>query len=178
MTRLSRSGIRAMLPVLGLAILGWFGSAATRATEASRSGLAFAQLAKSLVGKWNGVHEGTEITLTYTMTANDSALMEEFRPQKGPVMITMFSVDGDHLLAAHYCSAGNQPHMATGAITDPQSKRVPFTLTQVTGLKTPQDWHNTGLVLVLEDDDHLRQEWTYQSNGETGETTFRFTRAR
>lgn len=119
-----------------------------------------------------------DVTLTYTMTANASALMEEFRPKKGPVMITMFSVDGDHLLAAHYCSAGNQPYMATETITDPQSKRVPFTLTQVTGLKTPQDWHNTGLVLMLEDGDHLTQEWTYLANGETGKTLFRSTRAR
>jgi hypothetical protein len=25
----------------------------------------------------------------------------------------MFSVDGDHLIATHYCSAGNQPQMTT-----------------------------------------------------------------
>ncbi len=148
------------------------------AAKDSSSGEAFAQLARFLVGKWNGVHQGTEITLTYTLTASDSALMEEFRPKEGPVMITMFSVDGDHLLATHYCSAGNQPHMATETITEPESQQVAFTLTHVTGLKTPEDWHNIGLALMLEDDDHLTQEWTYQFKGQTGKTLFHFTRAR
>jgi hypothetical protein len=139
MSRLSHSAILAPLAVLGVATLAWLGASTARATETPRSGVAFEQLAKFLVGKWNGVHEGTQITLTYALTANDSALMEDFPPQKGPVMITMFSVDGDHLLAAHYCSAGNLPHMATETITDQQSKRVAFTLTHVTGLKTPED---------------------------------------
>src|SRR5215470_8856004 len=135
------------------------GSAAG-AVDKSKSVVAFQQLA-TLVGEWKGEKGGTEIRLIYTLTADGSALMEEFRPDKGPVMITMFTVDGDQLLATHYCSAGNQPNMATGPITDPQTKRIAFSLVRVTGLKTPDDWHNTGLTVILEDKNHLTQEWTY-----------------
>lgn len=146
-------------------------------SAARESSAAFAHLAKALAGTWKGEDQGTEVTLTYTLTASDSSLMEEFRPKEGPVMITMFNVDGDHLLATHYCSAGNQPHMASEAITDPEANEVEFTLTHVTGLKAPEDWHNVGLVLRLEDADHLSQEWTYRYNGKTGKTMFHFTRA-
>jgi len=154
-------------------------AAATRAAEPepSTSALAFEHLA-ALAGEWKGVQDGTEIQLTYTLTANGSALMEEFRPKSGPMMVTMFSVDGDRLLATHYCSAKNQPQMASEPIADPHAKSVAFSLVRVTGLSSPGAFHNTGLVMTMEDRDHLTQEWTYLSDGQTGKNTFHFTRER
>lgn len=160
---------------LVLALFALIGASDARAVERTKSMIAFQQLA-TLVGEWKGEKGGTEIKLMYTLTADGSALMEEFRPDKGPVMITMFTVDGDHLLATHYCSAGNQPNMSTESITDPQTKRIAFSLVRVTGLKTSDDWHNTGLTVILEDKNHLTQEWTYLYKGETGKTVFHFTR--
>ena len=161
--------------ILGMVVLTLFGTSLATGGERPKSAAAFEQLI-SLVGEWKGVVESTEIKLTYTLTADGSALMEEFRPSKGPVMITMFSVDGDRLLATHYCSAGNQPNMATEAITDPKAKRVTFSLVRVTGMTTQEDWHNTGLVMLLEDEEHLTQEWSYRYKGETGKRVFHFTR--
>ena len=161
--------------IVVLILLATIGTSAARAVERSGSMDAFQQLV-TLVGEWKGEKSGTEIKLIYTLTADGSALMEEFRPDKGPAMITMFTVDGDHLLATHYCSAGNQPNMATAPITDPQTKRIVFSLVRVTGLKTPDDWHNTGLTVILEDRNHLTQEWTYLYKGETGKTVFHFAR--
>ena len=89
----------------------------------------------------------------------------------------MFTVDGDHLIAAHYCSAKNQPQMATEAIVDPEAKSLAFSLLRVTGLQSPADWHNTALVVTMEDRDHLTQEWTYLYKGNTGKTFFHFTRS-
>ncbi|PYT07009.1 MAG: hypothetical protein DMF60_08010 [Acidobacteria bacterium] len=155
----------------------FIGASATIAAGKSRSAIAFEQLT-SLVGEWKGVKDGAKMKLVYTLTADGSALMEEFRPEKGPVMITMFTVNEDRLIATHYCSAGNQPQMTTEAITEPNTKRLAFSLVRVTGLTTPEDWHNTGLVVLREDKDHLTQEWTYQFKGETGKTVFHFVRER
>lgn len=130
----------------------------------------------SLVGQWEGVQDGTDVTLTYTLTADGSALMEEFRPAEGPVMITMFSVDGDHLVATHYCSAGNQPQMVTDAIREPWDGALVFSLLRVTGMKTPDDWHNTGLEVRLDGEDRLTQQWTYLYQGKAGSNVFHFTR--
>ena len=151
-------------------------AAATPATDKTQSEEAFDRLA-SLKGEWTGEQEGVKISVIYTLTANGSALMEEFRPESGRVMITMFTVDGDHLIATHYCSAKNQPQMVTSAIADVQ-KPLAFSLDRITGLKSPDDWHNTRLTVIQEDDNHLTQEWTYQSKGKTGKTTFRYTRVR
>ncbi len=161
-----------LICVVGVMVL--VGGAVAPATDKTKSEEAFDRMA-SLVGEWKGEQSGVEIKLIYTLTADGSALMEEFRPKKGPVMITMFTVDGDHLIATHYCSAKNQPQMETAAITDVQ-KPLTFSLVRVTGLKTPDAWHNTGLAVIQEDSDHLTQEWTWLYKGETGKTTFHFTR--
>ncbi len=164
------------LRVLGAVMLmALTGAAVTLAQEKSGSAVAFEQLT-SLVGEWKGAQGGIEIKVTYTLTADGSALMEEFRPVNNHVMITMFTVDGDHLLATHYCSAGNQPQMTTKAITQPLWKSLAFSLVRVTGMTTPEDWHNTGLVVTLEDKQHLTQEWSYEYKGKRGTTIFHFTR--
>ena len=159
-----------------VSMMALLAGAASLAADKTKSEEAFDRLA-SLKGKWEGQQDGVKISLVYTLTANGSALMEEFRPESGPVMVTMFTVDGDHLIATHYCSAKNQPQMVTSAITDAQ-KPLAFSLARITGLKSPADWHNTGLTVIQEDSDHLTQEWTYQSKGKTGKTVFRYTRAR
>ncbi len=151
-------------------------AAAALASDRTKSEEAFDRLA-SLEGEWKGEIDGVKATLIYTLTANGSALMEQFRPEKGPEMITMFTIDGDHLIATHYCSAKNQPQMETPAITDVQ-KPLAFSLAQITGLKSPDDFHNTGLTVIQEDNDHLTQEWSYQHKGKTGKNIFRFTRVR
>src|SRR5256714_6363396 len=145
------------------------------AADKTKSEEAFDRLA-TLKGEWRGEQEGVKISLIYTLTANGSALMEEFRPESGAAMITMFTVDGDHVIATHYCSAKNQPQMVTPTITDAQ-KPLAFSLARITGLKSPDAWHNTGLTVIQVDDDHLSQEWTYQSKGKTGKNVFRYTSA-
>src|ERR1043165_3848217 len=159
--------------VIALVLIG---AAITPAVEKPNSVLAFERLT-SLVGDWKGTQDGTEIKLTYTLTARGSALMEEFRAGE-TVMVTMFTVDGDHLIATHYCSAGNQPQMMTKVITDPSAKSLTFELAHAYGMKTPGDWHNTGLTVTLDDDRHLTEVWTYEYKGKTGTSTFHFTRAR
>jgi len=164
-------------PILvAVSVLVLIGAAVTPAVEKPNSVLAFERLT-SLVGEWKGAQDGTEMTLTYTLTADGSALMEEFRAGK-TVMVTMFTVDGDHLIATHYCSAGNQPQMMTKPITDPSAKSLTFELAHAYGMKTPDDWHNARLTVTMEDKQHLTQVWTYEYNGKNGTNTFRFTRAR
>ena len=151
-------------------------ASAALAGDKTKSEQAFDRLS-SLKGEWNGQIDGVNTTLIYTLTANGSALMEQCRPEKRPEMITLFTVDGNHLIAIHYCSAKNQPQMATSPITDAQ-KPLEFSLVRVTGLQSSDDFHNTGLTVIQDDNDHLTQEWSYQHNGKTGKNIFRFTRVR
>jgi hypothetical protein len=149
-------------------------SAQNQPQERSKSAAVFKQLT-SLVGEWEAVQEGVPVKETYRLTANGSVLMSETKPADSQPMITMFTVDGDHLIATHYCVAGNQPQMITGAPGDLE-KGVTFSLERVTGMKTPDDWHNTGVTLTLDDKDHMTQRWTYLYKGKTGMAVFHYTR--
>jgi hypothetical protein len=142
--------------------------------DSSKSAAVFKQLT-SLVGEWEAVQEGVPVKETYTLTANGTVLMSETKPADSQPMITMFTVDGDHLIATHYCVAGNQPQMVTAAPGDLE-KGLTFSLERVTGMKTPDDWHNTGITLTLDDKDHMTQRWTYLYKGKTGTTVFHYTR--
>jgi hypothetical protein len=148
--------------------------AQTRPQDRTKSEAVFKQL-KRLVGIWEAVQDGVRVTETYTLTANGSALMAETKPGNDPAMITMFTVDGDHLIATHYCAARNQPQMETD-IPDDLQKGVTFSIVRVTGMKTPDDWHNTGVMIKLDDADHMTQQWTYLYKGKPGTTVFHYTR--
>ena len=163
--------LSAMLMVVTIAV---FTAAQNASAPATKSAAIFTQM-KSLVGEWEAVQDGVPVKETYTLTANGSAIMAETRPGNEPAMITMFTVDGDHLIATHYCVAGNQPQMVTG-IPDDLQKGLTFNLQRVTGMKTADDWHNTGVTITLEDPNHMTQKWTYAYKGKTGTTVFHYTR--
>jgi hypothetical protein len=131
----------------------------------------------SIVGEWTGAQDGHPVKVTYVLTGDGSALMETVVPLEAPAstMITMFTADGNRLLATHYCAAHNQPQMTADHVRD-LSNGVTFRLTRVTGMKTPNDWHNTGLTFVLDDADHITQHWTSAYNGKAGANTFHYTR--
>jgi hypothetical protein len=139
----------------------------------TNSAATFTQM-KSLVGEWEAMQDRVPVKETYMLTAKDSVLMAETRAGS-EAMITMFTVDGDHLIATHYCSTGNQPQMVTSA-SDDLHNGVTFTLARVTGMKTSGDWHNTGVTISLDDPNHMTQRWTYLYKGKPGTTLFHYTR--
>ena len=93
MSKACRSAILAA--VIALILMG---TARPMAAEKANSMLAFERLT-SLVGEWKMAQGDTEVKLLYTLVANGSTLMEELRPATEAPMMTMFTVDGDHLVA-------------------------------------------------------------------------------
>jgi hypothetical protein len=171
MKRISIDWLFGLLAIMSTVILL---SAQTQPVDTNKSNSVFKQLT-SLVGEWDAVQDGSAVTETYSLTANGSALMAETKPASGPAMITMITVDGDHLIFTHYCAARNQPQMET-RIPDDLQKGVSFSLVRITGMKTPDDWHNTGVTIKLDDNDHMTQRWTYIYKGKPGATVFHYTR--
>jgi hypothetical protein len=162
-----------LVPAVLVMAIAMSGEPTPRGTSGSAA--AFKQLA-SLVGEWEAIQEGVPVKETYTLTANGSVVMSETKPADSETMITMFTVDGDHLIATHYCIARNQPQMITRTVGDLEKDGLTFSFARVTGMKTPDDWHNTDLTIKLDDKDHMTQRWTYLYKGKTGTTTFHYTR--
>jgi hypothetical protein len=167
------SRIRSFLPVAAIMVLA-ISLFAEESRDRTNSEAAFSQLT-ALAGEWDAIQDGTPVRETYTVTANGSALLVETNPASKTAMITMITVDGDRLIATHYCAAGNQPQMVNSAPGDLR-KGLTFSLERITGLKTPEDWHNTGLTIILDDNDHMTQHWTYLYKGQPGTTDFHYTR--
>ena len=128
MKRIGICCLYALAAIVGSVILL---SAQMQPPNTSKSDAVFKQLT-SLVGDWEAVQDGVPVTENYTLTANGSALMAETKPANGPAMITMITVDGDHLIFTHYCAARNQPQMETG-IPDDLQKGVTFSLVRKRG---------------------------------------------
>src|SRR5262245_4976348 len=111
--------------------------------EKARSAAAFEKLI-SLVGEWEGTNSSGQVRATYTLGAGGHALMERLQSGSEPEMLTLYTLDGDHLMVTHYCSSGNQPQMKTAAITDLNGV-LNFKVVSVSGMKAPDEGHMTGL---------------------------------
>lgn len=129
---------------------------------------------KTLVGTWEGREGDQPVSVTYTLVSNGTSLMESMNAQHDMNMITMYSPDGDAIVATHYCAMGNQPRMRA-ASPDPQ--RVDFQFVDATNVKGDEPVMRR-LVVTFQDADHFKQAWTerHQSKDETMD--FVYTRKR
>jgi hypothetical protein len=140
----------------------------------SRSNPALEQF-KSLAGEWEGKDSGgNAISVGYEVLAS-GVVMERLQPAGHPGMVTMYSLDGDHIVAIHFCSAGNQPVLRTNQLHDATSK-YDFTMERVYGLNTPDELHMVELLVTFVDKDHVTQAWTNLSHGKRSTNTITLTR--
>jgi hypothetical protein len=88
---------------------------------------------KTLAGSWEGTVMDIPINFTIRAASSGTAILHEGNTEKGVPNheITMFYVDGDRLLATHYCDAGNRSNMEGKMSAD--GKSVEFNFLDVTG---------------------------------------------
>lgn len=155
--------------VLGLTVIAatsqaQLGAASTEPDAPSFDGPANFERLKRLVGEWKGSWEPgwTPTTVIYSLTANGSALVEDYVVGE-TTMSTVYHLDGEDLMLTHYCSIGNQPRMrATSVSTDGQ---IQFDFFDITN-------HNSGgyskrLLVSLIDDDRISISFTGSRTGKT-----------
>ncbi|HSE18738.1 MAG TPA: hypothetical protein VLB46_16900 [Pyrinomonadaceae bacterium] len=66
---------------------------------------------KTLAGSWQGTIMGISINVTIRLASSGTAILHEATTEGGGPPnheITMFYVEGDRLLATHYCDGGNR----------------------------------------------------------------------
>lgn len=93
---------------------------------------------KSLQGTWDATMlkpDGEKTTVVYRVTGQDSVVMETMFAGTPHEMINMYTVDGDAVVATHYCSAGNQPTLRLNAAKSSANELV-FDFVKVTGKQT------------------------------------------
>jgi hypothetical protein len=148
--------IRALMPTLLICLLAAVVPAQTNppkpASTQSDAKLAFTKL-KTLAGSWQGTIMGKLINSTIRVTSSGTALLHEATNDGGGVPdheITTFYVEGDRLLATHYCDAGNRSRMEGKLL--PNGNGVEFNLLDVTG--GTQRGYIKRLVFTMTDENH------------------------
>jgi hypothetical protein len=158
----------------GLLAAGTLAHQSHTGVENHRSNAALEQF-KNLAGEWEGKDSrGTVVHASYEALAS-GIVMERLEPAGHPPMITMYSLDGDHILAIHFCSEGNQPIMKTGPISTANGK-YDFVIERAYGLRSPEELHMVELVVTLTDNDHFSQAWTNLHDGKRSTNTITLTR--
>jgi hypothetical protein len=108
---------------------------------------------KTLAGSWQGTVMDIPINFTIRAVSSGTAILHEGDtsgggPQKHE--ITMFYVEGDRLLATHYCDAGNRSRWE-GKMS-PDGKAIEFSFLDVAG--STRGGYLKDMVITMIDPDH------------------------
>lgn len=115
---------------------------------------------KALAGNYKAnmmTRDGQTTGVQYIVTAGGSAVQERIFAGEPHEMVTMYTADGDAILATHYCSGGNQPTMRLNAAKSNDSELV-FDFVKITGNVTPN--HIKGVTFRFAANGGVEQVWS------------------
>jgi hypothetical protein len=139
------------------------GASAQAPASPSRAAAAFARLA-ALAGTWSGIWaNGRPHSVTYRLSAGGTVLVETWALGPGRESITIYHLDGERLLATHYCPQGTQPRLALALGSDPG--RLDFTLLDGANLDAPGRSHQDRFTVWLQGPDRYERSEHYVENG-------------
>jgi hypothetical protein len=152
-----------MRPIWTAAVLATsltFAAAPARADETDAE--AFAALSK-LQGRWQGeFSNGNKHTVDYRLSAGGSVLVETWSLGPTRESITIYHMDGDRLLATHYCPQGNQPRLER--VDDGDPKRMSFAFVDGGNLQVADGWHQDSFWIEIDGDALYRRDEVYAPN--------------
>ncbi len=122
----------------------------------------FKQLS-ALVGEWEGKFDnGRAHRVTYRMSARGHALVETWALSATSESITIYHLDGDKLVADHYCPQGNAPRLE---LKEAAGDKLDFSFRDGTNLSVAGKTHQHSFWMQIKSaDEYLRGE-TYVPNG-------------
>lgn len=133
---------------------------------------------KTLSGSWQGTIMGIPINFTIRAASSGTALLQEGTTTKGPTPdheITMFYVEGDRLLATHYCDAGNRVNLEGKMSAD--GKSVEFSFLDVAG-STKGGLVKRLMFTMIDANMHVEEGTFVMSNGKAIELRGEFQRTK
>jgi len=154
------------LALISLATAGW---------AASKCQPEFDKI-KSLAGNWEGKSAGgNPVHINYKLVSGGTAVMESILESGDAQMVTLYYLDGDHLMMTHYCMANNQPRMKADASTSSPTA-IKFSFVDATNLSSPDAGHMYAHSIEWKDSNHVTQHWTWREGGKDKVETFELQR--
>lgn len=137
---------------------------------------------KALVGDWRSTDAASATRVTYSLTANGSTLLESWTMGPTRQSLTVYTMDGERLLATHYCPQGNAPRMRF--IETDASGAHRFLFADGANLQDPEGHHEHAFWIridapgtVARSETYIRNDASYDPARDTG-TSETFERVR
>ncbi len=118
---------------------------------------------QTLVGTWKSTSSNT--VATYSTIANGTTLIETWTMSPSRQSMTVYTMDGDRLLATHYCPQGNAPRMRF--VSTDKSSAHHFTFLDGADLQDPNGSHEHAFWVRLDPSGTLVRSETYIKNTDT-----------
>jgi len=133
---------------------------------------------KGLAGRWEGnvdTPDGPAGVVEYRVTAAGKTVMEILFPGSEYEMVSVYYMDGDQLVAKHFCAMGNQPEMKLDGKASSE-KELHFAFTGGTNMDPANDTHMHGGRIAFVGD-RLENEWmVFVSGKQEGANRFYLSR--
>lgn len=124
----------------------------------------------ALAGHWQGTFaNGRAHSVDIRTSAGGTVIVETWTLGPERESITIYHLDGERLLATHYCPQGNAPRLqrvATG--DDATPARIAFEFVDGANLQPPDGWHQHSFWLEPRADGTFVRAETYVQNGTRG----------
>lgn len=115
-----------------------------------------------LVGDWLGKSaSGREHKVNYRLSAGGTVLVETWSLSSGRESMTLYHINGESLIATHYCPQGNQPRL----VLMPNDEKLHFAFLDGSNLQVPGKSHQYRFWLLINDDEHFQRNEVYVENG-------------
>ena len=128
---------------------------------------------KTLVGTWDGhiaTPDGPPGSVRYELTGGGNTVVEKLFPGTDHEMMTVYHLDGERLLATHFCAMGNQPVMKLEKATPTE---LSFGFASGTNMDASKDVHIHSGRLRFGEGGTLQSEWdVYEGAKKTSTNKF------
>lgn len=118
---------------------------------------------KDLVGTWKSTNPENPTSIEIRLMANESALVETWTMSPTRQSMTVYALDGDRLLATHYCPQGNAPRLAYASTDDTGAHHFEFL--DGTNLQDPESSHEHAFMIRAEANGTVTRTEIYIQNG-------------
>jgi hypothetical protein len=116
---------------------------------------------KALKGEWRSATGKTVVN--YRLIANDSSIIETWTMSPTRQSMTVYTMDGDRIIATHYCPQGNAPRLAFSRSADDGTHYFEFL--DGANLQEANGSHEHAFWIRVGSPDALMRSETYIANG-------------
>lgn len=157
------TAVAAMLAVAMIGVNAQAHDGHDHAAKKPSANAAFDKL-KALEGTWDATMmapDGEKTTVIYRVSGGGSVVQETMFAGAPYEMITMYTVEGDAIVATHYCSGDNQPTLRLNAANSNADMLV-FDFVNVRGKNT--QGHINGVTMKFGPSGKVQETWTSSGN--------------